>query len=112
VFKRTPKFHIEGRDDRWLGTQYALPLDGIIIGELALALYALATVGVSLWRGNVFAVPFLMLYVAGFGYVGLQGLWDARQESMLRLRRLVGRHPESERRGASPQQLIAPERRS
>jgi len=112
VFKRTPKFRIEGRDDRWLGTQYALPLDGIIIGELALAVYAVATVGVSLWRGNVFAVPFLLLYVTGFGYVGLQGLWDARLDLVLWLRRLAGRHPNSERRGASPQQLIAPERRS
>jgi hypothetical protein len=112
VFKRTPKFRIERRDDRWLGSQYALPLDGMIIGELALALYALATVGVSLWRGNVFAVPFLLLYVSGFGYVGLQGLWDARLNLVLWLRRLTGHRSTSEPRGTSPQQVIVPERRS
>jgi cellulose synthase/poly-beta-1,6-N-acetylglucosamine synthase-like glycosyltransferase len=108
VFKRTPKFRIEARNDRWLGSQYALPLDGMIFGELALALYAVASVGVSLWQGNLFAVPFLMLYVSGFGYVGLQGLWDAR----LDLRRFLGRRPSPKRRGASPQQIIASERRS
>jgi hypothetical protein len=108
VFKRTPKFRIEARNDRWLGSQYALPLDGIIFGELALAFYAVLTVGVSLWQGNLFAVPFLLLYATGFGYVGLLGLWDAR----LDLRRFFGRRPSSERRGASPGQIIASERRS
>jgi len=108
VFKRTPKFRIEARNDRWLGSQYALPLDGMIFGELALALYAVVTVGISLWQGNLFAVPFLMLYVSGFGYVGLQGLWDAR----LDLRRFLGRGPSPKRRGVSPQQIIASERRS
>jgi cellulose synthase/poly-beta-1,6-N-acetylglucosamine synthase-like glycosyltransferase len=108
VFKRTPKFRIEARNDRWLGSQYALPLDGTIFGELALALYAVVTVGISLWQGNLFAVPFLMLYVSGFGYVGLQGLWDAR----LDLRRFLGRGPSPKRRGVSPQQIIASERRS
>lgn len=112
VFKRTPKFCIEARNDRWLGSRYALPLDGMIFGELALALYAMATVGVSLWRGNVFAVPFLLLYVSGFGYVGLQGLGDARLDLMLWLRRFLGRHPSPERRGASAQQIIVPERHS
>jgi cellulose synthase/poly-beta-1,6-N-acetylglucosamine synthase-like glycosyltransferase len=108
VFKRTPKFRIEARNDRWLGSPYALPLDGMIFGELALAFYAVVTAGVSLWQGNLFAVPFLLLYVTGFGYVGLLGLWDAR----LDLRRFLGRRPSSERRGASPGQIIAPERRS
>ncbi len=42
-----------------------------------LAVYAVMTVGVALWQGNIFAIPYLLLYVGGFGYVGLQGLWDA-----------------------------------
>ncbi len=113
VFERTPKFRIEARNDRWLGSRYALPLDGMIIGELALALYAMATVVVSLLHGNLFAVPFLLLYVSGFGYVGLQGLWDARLDLVLWFRRVLGRRPSPERRGAStPQQIIVPERRS
>jgi cellulose synthase/poly-beta-1,6-N-acetylglucosamine synthase-like glycosyltransferase len=107
VFKRTPKFRIEARNDRWLGSRYALPLDVMMIGELALALYAVVTAGVSLWQGNLFAVPFLMLYVTGFGYVGLQGLWEARLDLVFWLRR-----PPPDRRGTAPQQIIVPERHS
>jgi len=89
-FQRTPKFRIEARGDRWLGSRYALPLDGMALGELALALYAAITVGVALRQGNLYAVPFLMLYVGGFAYVGLQGLWDARQNLISWFRRVVG----------------------
>ena len=83
-----------------------------MIGELALALYAVATAGVSLWQGNLFAVPFLMLYVTGFGYVGLQGLWEARLDLVFWLRRRFGRRPPPGRRGTAPQQIIVPERHS
>jgi len=76
-FRRTPKFHIVGRADRWLGNRYALPFQWIILAELALAGYALITVAVALVVGSFFAVPFLLLYVGGYGYVGLQGLRDA-----------------------------------
>jgi cellulose synthase/poly-beta-1,6-N-acetylglucosamine synthase-like glycosyltransferase len=112
VFERTPKFRIETRNDRWLGSQYALPLDGMIIGELALAAYAVATVGVALWKGNMYAVPFLLLYVSGFGYVGLQGLWDARWDVTLWLRQFFGKRSLSERRDTSPRRIIVPGRHS
>ena len=80
----------------------------MVIGELALMVYAIATVGVALWQGNVFAVPFLMLYVTGFGYVGLTGVWEARRNLEVWLRRFFGRHPASEKRGASPGHIVAP----
>jgi cellulose synthase/poly-beta-1,6-N-acetylglucosamine synthase-like glycosyltransferase len=76
-FRRTPKFRIERRSDLWAGNRYALPFQWISIGELVLAGYALATVAVALAVGNYLAVPFLLLYVAGYGYMGLSGLRDA-----------------------------------
>jgi hypothetical protein len=76
-FRRTPKFRIVGRGDRWAGSRYALPFDWLVLGELALAGYALATVTVALAIGNYLAVPFLLLYVGSYGYIGLQGLRDA-----------------------------------
>jgi hypothetical protein len=109
IFQRTPKFRIEAQHDRWLGSQYALPLDLMVIGELALALYAIATVGVALWQGNAYAVPFLLLYVTGFGYVGLSGLWDARRDLMLWLGQFF---PARRRRAASARRIIAPGRHS
>ncbi len=77
TFMRTPKFRIERREDRWTSNRYALPFQWITVGELALAAYGLATVVVSLAAGNVLSVPFLLLYVGGYGYLGLHGLRDA-----------------------------------
>ncbi len=76
-FRRTPKFSIERRGDRWAGSRYALPFEWLTLGELALAAYAGATVATALAVGNYFAVPFLLLYAGGYGYIGLQGLRDA-----------------------------------
>ena len=75
-FRRTPKFHIERRGDRWASSRYVLPFQWVTLGELALVGYALLTVAAALFVGNYFAVPFLLLYVGGYGYVSLHGLRD------------------------------------
>ncbi|MGD2039797.1 MAG: glycosyltransferase [Anaerolineae bacterium] len=85
-FRRTPKFRIEGQTDRWLDNRYVLPFDWVVVGELALAVYALAAVVVALMMGNFLAVPFLLLYVGGYGYIGLHGLRDGWAHSRLRAR--------------------------
>ena len=77
AFQRTPKFSIERRGDLWVGNRYALPFQWITLGELALAGYALATVAVAFAMGNYLAVPFLLLYVAGYACIGWYGLRDA-----------------------------------
>ena len=76
-FRRTPKFCVEEQGDRWIGNRYALPFEWVTVGELALAAYSLALVGVALAVGNYFAVPFLLLYAASYGYIGLRGVIDA-----------------------------------
>jgi cellulose synthase/poly-beta-1,6-N-acetylglucosamine synthase-like glycosyltransferase len=76
-FRRTPKFCIERREDHWAGSRYALPFEWLTLGELALAAYAAATVAIALSVKSYFAVPFLLLYTGGYGYLGLQGLRDA-----------------------------------
>jgi cellulose synthase/poly-beta-1,6-N-acetylglucosamine synthase-like glycosyltransferase len=76
-FRRTPKFRLEERGDRWQGSRYALPFQWVTLGELALAAYALGTIGIALSVGNYFSVPFLLLYAGGYAFMGLQGLRDA-----------------------------------
>jgi cellulose synthase/poly-beta-1,6-N-acetylglucosamine synthase-like glycosyltransferase len=76
AFQRTPKFSVERRGDLWAGNRYALPFQWVTVGELALAAYAVVTVGAALAMGNYFAVPFLLLYVGAYAYVGLVGLRD------------------------------------
>ena len=78
AFQRTPKFQIEGERGGWQSSAYKLPAGNLVWAELLLALYALLTVFAALSRGNIGAVPFLLLYVFGFGYVSLSGLTQAR----------------------------------
>lgn len=96
-FRRTPKFQLEQRNGQWRDKPYALPLTAMVLGELALTLYALATVGVALLRGHVYAVPFLLLYVLGFGTMVAVGVAQSRavggSRSWRRRRRPAGARP-------------------
>ncbi|MFN2243456.1 MAG: hypothetical protein ACK2U2_14290, partial [Anaerolineae bacterium] len=56
--------------------RYALPFQWVTLGELALAAYAVVTVVAALVMGNTLAVPFLLLYVGAYAYIGLAGLHD------------------------------------
>lgn len=78
VFKRTPKFRIEGRAGLWNGNAYRLPSDWTVLGEIALFVYAVLTAGVALLRGQYAALPFIMLYVVGYAVVAASSLWQGR----------------------------------
>ncbi len=68
-FGRTPKFRLEQGPYDWRSSKYALPFDWISLGELLAALYAVLGIAIALYQSNYFAIPFLTLYVLGFGYV-------------------------------------------
>ncbi len=80
VFRRTPKFNVISSGDTWQRSVYRLPIDWLVVAELGLSLYSLLGAGMAALSGNHFAVPFILLYAFGFGYVGLLGIWDARLE--------------------------------
>jgi hypothetical protein len=75
-FSRTPKFHLEGNSGRWADSTYRLSLDWTTLGEILLALYAVATIAAARRAGNHYAVPFMLLYAGGFGLTALMGLWQ------------------------------------
>jgi cellulose synthase/poly-beta-1,6-N-acetylglucosamine synthase-like glycosyltransferase len=77
-FRRTPKFDVRRRGDNWMSHSYALPFRWLTLGELLLSFYALCAVLVALRHGNVYAVPFLLIYVLGFAYVAGLDLWQTR----------------------------------
>jgi cellulose synthase/poly-beta-1,6-N-acetylglucosamine synthase-like glycosyltransferase len=91
IFRRTPKFNISSTSDRWQDSIYRLPLDGLIIGELALGLYSFSGAMFAAINEHYFAVPFILLYAFGFGYVGLLGVWEARAEVRNWLRLCLGK---------------------
>jgi cellulose synthase/poly-beta-1,6-N-acetylglucosamine synthase-like glycosyltransferase len=78
VFRRTPKFNVTVTTDEWQSSVYRLPVDGLALAELALSLYSLVSAGLAAASGNLVAVPFILLYALGFGYIGGQGWWEAR----------------------------------
>jgi cellulose synthase/poly-beta-1,6-N-acetylglucosamine synthase-like glycosyltransferase len=82
-FRRTPKFDLLPRSDGgWtprLGKGLSrVRLSPLILGEMALALYALLGVGVALARGSYGFMPFFLLCVTGFGYTAALSLKEIR----------------------------------
>lgn len=69
-FKRTPKYASQRRNNK-----YNLRLNENVLWEIALALYATGGLLVAAWMAPAF-VPYLMIYVLAFGFVGLWGLRD------------------------------------
>jgi cellulose synthase/poly-beta-1,6-N-acetylglucosamine synthase-like glycosyltransferase len=95
VFRRTPKFNVTSAADPWQNSPYRLPLGGLILAELLLSLYSFGGAWLAASHGNMFAVPFILLYAFSFGYVSLQEIWDARRELRYWLGRCLGRSPEA-----------------
>jgi cellulose synthase/poly-beta-1,6-N-acetylglucosamine synthase-like glycosyltransferase len=77
VFERTPKFRIEGREGGWQDRPYTLPGSTLLWGEFLCALYSLLIVYVVLRKGDLQALPFLLLYTFGFGFISIVGLVQA-----------------------------------
>lgn len=83
TFRRTPKFMLEGHRGRWVDSTYRLLPDKAIFGEAFLMLYAIVAVWAAWSRHQYGAIPFLMLFVLGFGAVAGSGLWQGLRRSQL-----------------------------
>lgn len=80
-FHRTPKFHVARPEDKWVGKSYALSFDPLAFGELALTFYAAWGVWIAWQTGQWFMIPFMSLYVVGFGLVASLTLLHSRRRS-------------------------------
>ncbi len=76
AFERTPKFRVERTHDRWRSSNYALPLDRIMIAELMLAFYALGAAWLVAGASGWFSALFMLLYAASFTTVVGVSLWQ------------------------------------
>jgi hypothetical protein len=74
-FLRTPKYAIRQAGESWVNTAYALNVDPLVWGELAMAIYALSLVILRVVSRGL--IPWLLLYAAGFFYVSITGLVQA-----------------------------------
>ncbi|MBI5035202.1 MAG: glycosyltransferase [Chloroflexi bacterium] len=77
TFRRTPKFCVEREEDAWSAKQYVLPLGWEVVGEWFLSLYAAVGVGVA-WSHHLYwTLPYMILYMLSFAFVGGLSLWHA-----------------------------------
>jgi cellulose synthase/poly-beta-1,6-N-acetylglucosamine synthase-like glycosyltransferase len=81
TFRRTPKFRLEDDQGRWADSVYRLLPDRVILGEVLLMVYAMVTVWAAWSRHQYGSIPFLMLFVLGFGIVAGAGLWQGRRRT-------------------------------
>jgi cellulose synthase/poly-beta-1,6-N-acetylglucosamine synthase-like glycosyltransferase len=77
-FARTPKFAVVNRTDSWKDKGYRGRLSVLSLVELFLALVYVATIVYAIEEGLYLSVPFLLLFVIGFGYSSLLGLSQSR----------------------------------
>jgi len=77
-FKRTPKFRVVNKSDRWQGIQYSLKIDWTTVGELLLALYALFGAILALQRLPALA-PYMFTYAFSFGAFAYWNYYQARR---------------------------------
>jgi hypothetical protein len=74
-FVRTPKHGIRGKLESWSGKKYRAARSVTPLIELMLAAYFLVTMVVAFNHGHYVSMPFVALFLCGFGYVGGASLW-------------------------------------
>jgi cellulose synthase/poly-beta-1,6-N-acetylglucosamine synthase-like glycosyltransferase len=75
-FVRTPKHGIRGKLETWSGKKYRAAKSITPFIEVAMAGYFAIAMGVALRHGHFLSMPFLALFLCGFGYVGWVSLWQ------------------------------------
>jgi hypothetical protein len=73
-FKRTPKYRIENKTDRWVTKKYSRRTGVLPLLELSLGIYFGLVVFYAVENKNYPTIPFLMLFVVGFTYMGLMSI--------------------------------------
>ncbi len=75
-FVRTPKHGIRGKLESWSGKKYRSAKSLTPFIELAMAAYFVVAIGVAIDHRHFISIPFLCLFLCGFGYVGWGSVWQ------------------------------------
>jgi cellulose synthase/poly-beta-1,6-N-acetylglucosamine synthase-like glycosyltransferase len=75
-FVRTPKHGIRGKLESWSSKKYRAAKSITPFIELGMAGYFVVAIAVAFDHGHYMSIPFLALFLAGFGYVGWVSLWQ------------------------------------
>ena len=77
-FIRTPKHGVAGNQDTWKKKRYKarFPLHSLV--EVGFGLYFVITIALAIITGSWISIPFLVLFMVGFLYVGSLSLYQSR----------------------------------
>jgi len=70
-FNRTPKYNVKNNKDSWFRKKYRVKLSYLSVFEIILGFYYAFIVYFSVKRHNFASIPFLLLFLTGFFYVGI-----------------------------------------
>ncbi|MGH9842010.1 MAG: glycosyltransferase [Blastocatellia bacterium] len=88
-FVRTPKYKVESSKDNWLAVaaKYKRKKGWLPFIELAFALYFVGAVAYAI-RSNIYAtIPFLLIFLLGYGYMAMMSLFQGRVRKWMNLLR-------------------------
>jgi cellulose synthase/poly-beta-1,6-N-acetylglucosamine synthase-like glycosyltransferase len=86
TFHRTPKYRIESRGENWWGKRYRAGNDPTRGAEAIFALYFLGTM-IYAWKDGMWmSIPFLYLFVQGYGYMAILSYLPSLREWWARTR--------------------------
>jgi cellulose synthase/poly-beta-1,6-N-acetylglucosamine synthase-like glycosyltransferase len=77
TFHRTPKYRIESSGQDWRGKRYRAGVSWSFAVEAALAVYFVFCTAFAVVNGMWLSVPFLLLFVQGYGYMALLSIVPA-----------------------------------
>jgi cellulose synthase/poly-beta-1,6-N-acetylglucosamine synthase-like glycosyltransferase len=78
-FVRTPKHGIKQRDERWVSKRYKSAVGNLSTYlELLFGAYFVVTIGLAVVTGSWVNIPFLVVFMVGFLYVGTLSLHQLR----------------------------------
>jgi cellulose synthase/poly-beta-1,6-N-acetylglucosamine synthase-like glycosyltransferase len=83
-FVRTPKHGIRGKLESWSGKKYRAAKSLTPFIELAMAAYFVLAIAVAVDHRHYISIPFLCLFLCGFGYVGWGSVWQGNVGVALR----------------------------
>ncbi len=77
-FVRTPKHGVTRTEESWTKKKYKAGKNFYALLEFLFGLYFVGTIALAVWIGAWASIPFLLLFMAGFLYVGGLSLYQAR----------------------------------
>jgi hypothetical protein len=77
TFHRTPKYRIESSGQEWRGKRYRAGVSWSFVVEAVLAVYFAFCTTYAVLHGMWLSIPFLLLFVQGYGYMSLLSILPA-----------------------------------